>query len=115
MTKVAFDIITPWIAEKISDLLGVEDEVVIEFVISCLEESTTPDPKRMQINLTGFLEGNAGPFMKELWQLLLSAQASPSGIPASFLERAKAKILETKVTIFSYKRFCETLPSDTST
>lgn len=34
-----------------------------------------PDPKEMQINLTGFLHGkNARIFMQELWDLLLSAQ-----------------------------------------
>ena len=36
-----------------------------------------PDPKMMQINLTGFLNGrNARVFMQELWDLLLSAQDS---------------------------------------
>lgn len=98
MSKVVLDVMTPWIANKIGEYLGVEDEVVVGFVISSLEESATPDPKRMQINLTGFLEQNAAVFMKELWQLLLSAQASSSGIPDAFLEQAKAKILEKKVT-----------------
>lgn len=97
MSKVVLDVMTPWIASKIEEYLGVEDEVVVGFVISSLEESNTPDPKRMQINLTGFLEQNAAVFMKELWQHLLSAQASPSGIPDVFLEQAKARILEKKV------------------
>ena len=42
------------------------------FVCPLLQQ---PDPKEMQINLTGFLHGkNARIFMQELWDLLLSAQ-----------------------------------------
>ena len=40
------------------------------------------DPRRMQINLTGFLNGkNARIFMGELWAMLDSAQKSERGIP----------------------------------
>ena len=100
MSKVVLEVIKPWIGVRISELLGLEDEVVVGFAISSLEDTTFPDPKRMQINLTGFLEANAAVFMKELWKLLISAQASPSGIPAAFLEKAKEKILQKKVLLF---------------
>ena len=40
------------------------------------------DPRKMQINLTGFLNGkNARTFMSELWEHLNSAQNSENGIP----------------------------------
>ena len=39
-----------------------------------LEKEAEPDPRQVQINLTGFLERNAGAFMAELWKLLISAQ-----------------------------------------
>lgn len=43
--------------------------------------------------LTGFLNGkNARIFMGELWDLLLSAQANPSGIPKAFLDQKKEEI-----------------------
>ncbi|CAG8800610.1 1496_t:CDS:2, partial [Racocetra fulgida] len=66
-------VIRPWIAQKIVDLLGGEDEVVVNYVFGLLEE-TDLDPRMMQINLTGFLERNAPIFVTELWKLLLSAQ-----------------------------------------
>lgn len=38
MAKVNLDTIKPWINQKITDLLGFEDDVVIEFVYNQLEE-----------------------------------------------------------------------------
>lgn len=52
-----------------------------------------PDPRKMQINLTGFLNGrNARSFMGELWDLLVSAQESVTGIPEAFLQQKKDQI-----------------------
>ena len=52
----------------------------------------------MQINITGFLNGkNARVFMKELWELLLSAQTNIGGIPSAFLEKKKEEIRQRKV------------------
>lgn len=50
------------------------------------------------MNLMGFLYGKkARMFMHELWCLLISAQESVSGIPASFIEEKKQEILEKQV------------------
>lgn len=38
MTKVNVDTLKPWIAQRITDLLGLEDDVVVEFVYNQLEE-----------------------------------------------------------------------------
>lgn len=58
----------------------------------------SPDPKFMQINITGFLQAkNAREFMKELWTLLLSAQENIGGIPSSLLEKKKEEIKQRKV------------------
>ncbi|KJE91531.1 hypothetical protein CAOG_002659 [Capsaspora owczarzaki ATCC 30864] len=56
-----------------------------------------PDPRKMQLNLTGFLEGNTPDFMLELWKLLLSAQSSPGGVPQQLIEQKKQEILQRKV------------------
>jgi serine/arginine repetitive matrix protein 1 len=42
-----------------------------------------PDPRKMQVNLTGFMDkyGSAN-FMDALWTLLLSAQQTVGGVPA---------------------------------
>ena len=38
MKKVKLDVIKPWISTRITELLGVEDELVIGFVFGLLEE-----------------------------------------------------------------------------
>ncbi|CAG8844638.1 35662_t:CDS:2, partial [Racocetra persica] len=95
LKKVNMTVIRPWIAQKIVDLLGGEDEVVVNYVFGLLEEADL-DPRMMQINLTGFLERNAPIFVTELWKLLLSAQDCESGIPAIFLEQKMEEIRKRK-------------------
>lgn len=96
MSKVKLDVLRPWISKKkITDILHIEDDVVVDFVYNQLEEEKFPCPKKMQINMTGFLNGrNARQFMDELWALLLSAQESESGIPAEFIQQKKDEILK---------------------
>lgn len=68
-----------------------------------------PDPRKMQINLTGFLNGrNARSFMGELWDLLVSAQESVTGIPEAFLQQKKDQIKKRLVIInFYFSVLCE--------
>lgn len=57
----------------------------------------------MQINLTGFLNGrNARSFTGELWDLLVSAQESVTGIPEAFLQQKKDQIKKRLVIIRFY-------------
>ena len=39
MEKVSLDTIKPWITQRINELLGFEDDVVIEFVFNLLESN----------------------------------------------------------------------------
>jgi hypothetical protein len=55
------------------------------------------DGKKIQIQLTGFMEKNTVKFMKELWNLLLSAQQNASGVPQLFLDEKEAEIQQRKV------------------
>jgi serine/arginine repetitive matrix protein 1 len=116
--KINLDVIKPWIANRITQLLGFEDELVIDFAFGLLEEDVSGccysvgyvipfsdplivlknlDPKRMQINLTGFLEKNTPIFMLDLWKLLLSAQVSMGGIPKEFIDQKKEELRLKKV------------------
>ncbi|KAJ1974812.1 hypothetical protein H4R35_003440, partial [Dimargaris xerosporica] len=95
MSKVNFTVIRPWVSQQITETLGFEDEVVLEYIFGLLE-SETPDPKDMQINLTGFLTDKAGPFVLNLWKMLLSAQENLGGIPPQILEQKKQELLEKK-------------------
>ena len=90
-SKVNLNLMGRWVAEKLKELLGFEDEIVVNLVVTRLAEPS-PDPKQMQHELTGFLADQARPFMKELWALLLSAQSNTTGIPALFLEQKKAEL-----------------------
>ena len=39
MTKVKIDVIKPWITKRITEILGFEDDVVIEFCFNLLEKN----------------------------------------------------------------------------
>lgn len=56
-----------------------------------------PDPKEMQISLTGFFEAKTQELILKLWKLLLSAQESVGGIPAEFLEAKKEQLRQQQV------------------
>ncbi|KAF9920836.1 hypothetical protein FBU30_009208 [Linnemannia zychae] len=95
MKKVNMKVIKGWMAERVVQLLGIEDEVVVEYAVGMLEEPS-PDPKTMQINLQGFLDKNTQQFVLELWRLLISAQNSLGGIPQQFLDITKAELMKAK-------------------
>jgi serine/arginine repetitive matrix protein 1 len=59
-------------------------------------EQQFPDPKKLQVNITGFLATDASDFVSRLWNLLLSAQSSLGGIPPELLEQKKREILRKK-------------------
>jgi len=96
MKKVQLDVLKPWISQQITKILGFEDEVLIAYVFGLLEEKQFPDPRHLQVNITGFLEHDASDFCKELWKHLNSAQNSIAGIPPQFLAKKKIDILNRK-------------------
>ncbi|KAF9607589.1 hypothetical protein IFM89_037517 [Coptis chinensis] len=96
VSKVSMDVIKPWIANRVTELLGFEDEVLINFIYGLLEGKVV-NGKEIQIQITGFMEKNTGKFMKELWTLLLSAQKNASGVPQQFLDAKEEEIRKKKV------------------
>ncbi|ORX82059.1 PWI domain-containing protein [Anaeromyces robustus] len=91
LKKVNMPTIQQWIRKRVIEILGMEDDVLINYIYETLEESSSPDPKLLQLNLTGFLEKNAASFVHDLWKLILSAQDGIAGIPK---EQIDAKIKE---------------------
>ncbi|KAG1747343.1 PWI domain-containing protein [Suillus lakei] len=91
LKRVNLNATRPWIAKKVTELVGFEDEVIIEYAMGLLDDPnhTIPDPKKMQINLTGFLTASTPSFMNALWSLLLEAQEHPAGVPQTFVEEKK--------------------------
>jgi serine/arginine repetitive matrix protein 1 len=107
MSKVHLESLKPWISHRISELLGMEDDVLQEFVFNQLEADKFPDGRRIQINLTGFLNGkNARIFTGELWEMLIAAQESGNGVPPAL---ATAKKEEVRIKAEEHERLSETL------
>ncbi|XP_061337926.1 uncharacterized protein LOC133284831 [Gastrolobium bilobum] len=96
MTKVNMEVIKPWITRRVTELLGFEDEVLINFIHGLLDAKEV-NGKEVQIQITGFMEKNTGKFMKELWTLLLSAQKNASGVPQQFLDAKEEEIRQKKI------------------
>jgi len=124
MDKVALPVIKKWIAERILEILGFEDDIVVQFIFNMLdnakeshqspdpryiqiyltgflehdarpftkESHQSPDPRYIQIYLTGFLEHDARPFTEELWTHLVTACHNAGGIPTAMLEATKKKL-----------------------
>ncbi|SLM37778.1 pwi domain mrna processing protein [Lasallia pustulata] len=97
MKKVNVEVMKKWIAGKISEILGSEDDVVIELCFNLLEGARFPDIKVLQIQLTGFLDKDTAKFCKELWTLCLSAQSNPQGVPKELLEAKKLELIQEKI------------------
>lgn len=102
MNRINIDVMSRWVGERLTELLGFEDEVVVGLVTNLLSQRASPflfnernflagtdpfsgqltkvDPKALQVQLTGFLEKQAAPFVTELWKLLSEAQDAPCGV-----------------------------------
>ena len=98
--KVNLDVIKKWMAEKMNSIMGVEDEVAVEFAYELVADKTNffPNIKLLQIKLSGFLGNQSPAFCKEFWALMLSAQESREGIPAQILEAKKQELLQERVS-----------------
>jgi len=98
VSKVSMDVMKPWITKRITELLGFEDDIVVDFCVAQLTEPDEKglDPKLLQVNMTGFMERKAAPFCSELWKHLLSAQDSPVGVPREFIEEKKEELRKKK-------------------
>eukprot|EP01035_Chromulina_nebulosa_P019908 gene19908-25863_t len=77
--KVNIDVFSRWVVEKITQLLGFEDEILSNLVINTLNTKKV-DPYKLQLDITGFLVDDAKEFMQELWDLAIDAQSQPTVI-----------------------------------
>ena len=75
IAKVEMNVIEKWINDKVEEILGFEDEIVVNLAVAELttDQENGICPKKIQLNLTGFLEKHTPEFMRELWMLLLEA------------------------------------------
>ena len=99
MKKVKLEILKPWIVQQVVHYMQTEDDVLIGLIFNLLETAQFPDPRKMQVQLTGFLERNTKTLMLDLWRLMLSAQSNELGIPEEFLEQKKRELMEQQVLL----------------
>lgn len=105
MDRVHLKVIRPWIAQKIHDLLGYEDDIVTLYCVQLLEKSAEGDdesicPKKMATSLQGFLAGGkALKYVSDLWSLLLQAQSSASGIPRELVESKMEEVRKQEAEV----------------
>ena len=95
LDKVNKAVLTQWIEQKVTSILGFDDEIVSSTAINLFlpSDGSNPDPRRAQLDLVGFLgEEESANFAKDLWTLLVEAQDSPSGIPRTLLEAKKKEL-----------------------
>ena len=89
------DVITVHLEQTLLKLLGFEDEILVNLIISTLESN--PDPKMLFVTVSGFLEDHTFAFMDELWGLLVDASTANAGIPTKLLALKKKEIEERKI------------------
>lgn len=93
MNHVKLSLIKPWVENKVNEMLQIEDDILVNYVMSILEDThKVLDPKEMQIYITPFLEENTDRFMLELWKLLITAMQDPNGVPKGYVDERKREI-----------------------
>eukprot|EP00535_Pseudo-nitzschia_heimii_P009763 CAMPEP_0197190732 /NCGR_PEP_ID=MMETSP1423-20130617/22212_1 /TAXON_ID=476441 /ORGANISM="Pseudo-nitzschia heimii, Strain UNC1101" /LENGTH=460 /DNA_ID=CAMNT_0042643183 /DNA_START=21 /DNA_END=1400 /DNA_ORIENTATION=+ len=89
-------VLSQWIEQRITSILGFEDEIVSSTAINLFlpSDNESPDPRKAQLDLAGFLGDQAVSFSAELWKLMLEAHTSKSGIPQTLLDEKKKEMTE---------------------
>jgi len=107
IAKVNLSLIEPWITKRTTELLSLEDDILVQYIMGLLQAEEGIDPRVIQIRVAPFLYRKAAPFVSELWSLLLDAQKNPGGIPTELLERTKAVLQKKRVrTIMLFAVVC---------
>ncbi|KAL7472950.1 hypothetical protein ACHAXS_013335, partial [Conticribra weissflogii] len=113
--KIHRGVIQHWIEERITAILGFEDDIVGSTAVHLFLPEVAPspseggeaggavasggsaaaeiDPRRAQLDLAGFLgEKEAAEFASELWTMMLDAQTAPAGVPRKLVEKKKEEM-----------------------
>ncbi len=124
LTKVDTDVIKMWMERRLEELMDIEDEIFVNFATQLVEdaaqqaqenktEETILCPKRTTVQLEGkskesncvlgFLEGKTLDVVKERWDMLLSAQDSPNGIPPALSAEKQQEAERKRLQIEAHK------------
>lgn len=104
LNKVNVPVMTQWIESEVTKLLGFEDEIVASMAVNLFfpkllsDDSSseikygTVDPRKVQLDLAGFLGDDTPTFVETVWDMLLDAQEQPNSIPRALIEAKKAEL-----------------------
>eukprot|EP00494_Astrolonche_serrata_P026317 UN26578 len=96
MTNIKFDTFKQWIALKVEAIIGIDDDILVGTIINFMEKERFPDPRVLYITLVPFLETKVRGFMKQLWNLLTSAQENGTGVPQEMIDAVKKENQEKR-------------------
>lgn len=85
LRPIKVEALHPWISRRLTELVGIQDEVLEEFVFNTLAERQQENVEagEMLLLLVPFMGKEAAEtFVGELWSWIERAQASPEGVPA---------------------------------
>ena len=103
--RVKWEIVKPWIAARVTELLTVEDDVLIAMIYNLLEQDQVhKNGLYVYSQLHTFLEKHTDVFMRELWDMLVSANGNPSGIPQKFIDEKAAELRRQKAVADELRR-----------
>lgn len=95
MEKVNIDIIRTWLNKQITDILGVEDDILVGLILGALEE-VPPCPKKIHILIGEFLQNETQKFVIRLWRMLANAQDNVLGVPQQFIEERREELIRKR-------------------
>jgi len=94
MKKINLEVIKPWIGKRISDLLGMEDEVVNEFVFNQLEEQVS-SVSTLKREFNKFVNCRTQTLAVSVSDRMLKSISQPEPIISKFYQKLTFKIIET--------------------
>lgn len=82
LSGVTLEALRPWIARRLTELVGIDDEVLIDFFWNTLEAKQEVEAGETQLLLTQFMgKHNAVTFVSELWEWFGKAKTALDGVP----------------------------------
>jgi serine/arginine repetitive matrix protein 1 len=93
--NINMEIVKTWVSKQITEILGVEDDILNGLIISSLEEPQ-PCAKKIHILIGEFLQNNTQKFVIRLWRFLTSAQDTSLGVPQQFISERREELLRKK-------------------
>lgn len=95
LVKINLDVIADWLVPRLETLVP-DDDIVVGYAIELLKGGVPLEYKTIKSQLQGFLGKQTTPLCRQLWELLVSAQDDPHGIPKQLIEDKKRELRQMR-------------------